>query len=540
MINKLRDIISEYPDKNNYLRIIKSKHADLYQWLLLQMPEINDLNERIYNLINTAPACENGNIRKFLSYKKGYGYCGRAETCKCLQEKCGTTSVKITDPAVRAARTEKIKKTKLKLYGSETYTNRDKAKETLLKNYGVSNPMFSSTVKAKLSNTVLEKYGVSNVGSLSSSIEKAKSTSIERYGNWISKTDRYKELRKGSVIEKYPSRAILYDSSLLTEYATEYTPSQLADILGYSNSSNLVQTLKTNNIPYKKTDSISRWEYDIYGFIRGIYTGTISQGNRTVLSGKEIDIYLPEINVAFECNGSYWHTELHGKDSTYHLQKTTECAKMGIRLVHLWEHEYKSSPGIIRSMIQNILQVSERCYARKLKVVKVNTVDESAFLDNNHIQGYIPSKVCLGICNDTNELLSIMSFGNSRYSSRYQWELLRFCNKTGITVVGGAGKLFRYFLQTYTPASIVSYCHKDKFTGEIYNRLGFVYSHTSLPAYYYTKDYITFENRVKYQKHKLSSILPIFDPSLTEWENMKNNGYDRIWDCGNDVWVWNR
>ena len=46
--------------------------------------------------------------------------------------------------------------------------------------------------------------------------------------------------------------------------------------------------------------------------------------------------------------------------------------------------------------------------------------------------------------------------------------------------------------------------------------------------------------RIKYQKHKLPRLLNNFDPDLTEWENMKNNGFDRIWDCGNDVWVWNR
>jgi len=43
--------------------------------------------------------------------------------------------------------------------------------------------------------------------------------------------------------------------------------------------------------------------------------------------------------------------------------------------------------------------------------------------------------------------------------------------------------------------------------------------------------------RQKYQKHKIKDILPIFDEALTEWENMKNNGYDRFWDCGNLVFT---
>lgn len=74
-------------------------------------------------------------------------------------------------------------------------------------------------------------------------------------------------------------------------------------------------------------------------------------------------------------------------------------------------------------------------------------------------------------------------------------------------------------------------------TGALYERLGFVYSHSTKPAYHYTKDYLRFENRVAYQKHKLKDKLEIFDPLLTEWQNMQANGYDRIWDCGNDVWT---
>ena len=42
-------------------------------------------------------------------------------------------------------------------------------------------------------------------------------------------------------------------------------------------------------------------------------------------------------------------------------------------------------------------------------------------------------------------------------------------------------------------------------------------------------------SRIQFQKHKLKDKLETFDPNITEWENMKANGYDRIWDCGNMV-----
>jgi hypothetical protein len=50
--------------------------------------------------------------------------------------------------------------------------------------------------------------------------------------------------------------------------------------------------------------------------------------------------------------------------------------------------------------------------------------------------------------------------------------------------------------------------------------------------------FIIYINFINYQKHKLDKILSNFDPKLTEWENMQNAGYDRVWDCGNYVFSW--
>jgi uncharacterized protein YtpQ (UPF0354 family) len=109
------------------------------------------------------------------------------------------------------------------------------------------------------------------------------------------------------------------------------------------------------------------------------------------------------------------------------------------------------------------------------------------------------------------------------------------------TVVGGASKLLRAFIKEHPPKPIVSYSDRRWNTGGVYKQLGFEYSHTSAPNYFYFDtmgDTEKLLSRHNFQKHKLSSKLEIFDPSLTEWENMRMNGYDRIWDCGNDVFVY--
>jgi hypothetical protein len=129
-----------------------------------------------------------------------------------------------------------------------------------------------------------------------------------------------------------------------------------------------------------------------------------------------------------------------------------------------------------------------------------------------------------------------MNFGKPRFNKKYDWELLRYCTKKYTTVVGGASRLFDFFKRNYA-GSIISYCDLRYSTGQLYQLLKMKLLHQSAPNYFYTKDCIVLESRNKYQKHKLVKLLSNFDPNLTEAQNMFNNGYRRIWDCGNLVYV---
>ena len=253
--------------------------------------------------------------------------------------------------------------------------------------------------------------------------------------------------------------------------------------------------------------------------------------------GFEIDLYMPDKSVGIEFNGSYWHSELQGKkDSTYHTSKTALCKEQNIQLIHIWEHDWNIAQALVKSRILAKLGVSERIYARKCVVKEINSSDANMFMDENHIQRACPASVRFGLFYK-DKIVAAMTFGKPRYSDKYNFELLRYCSTKGFTVTGGASKLFAKFKSEHQSCAIISYSDRMWNTGALYERLGFVYSHSTKPAYHYTKDYLRFENRVAYQKHKLKDKLEIFDPLLTEWQNMQANGYDRIWDCGNDVWT---
>jgi very-short-patch-repair endonuclease len=256
---------------------------------------------------------------------------------------------------------------------------------------------------------------------------------------------------------------------------------------------------------------------------------------RNIISPLELDIWIPSRNLAVEVNGIYWHSELNGKDKKYHITKTEECEKKGIRLLQFWDSEINQKWDIISSMILIRLGVyQKKIGGRECQIIKVTQQQEKNFLNRNHLQGYVPSTICFGL-EYKNELISLISFGKSRFNKKIEWELLRFCNKLNTIVIGGATKLFNHKPE----GSIVSYADIRYSQGNLYRELGFIESLKTSPAYYYTKDYQLLENRMKYQKHKLPKLLETFNSSLTEWENMQLNGFDRVWDCGNMVWLYN-
>jgi hypothetical protein len=281
---------------------------------------------------------------------------------------------------------------------------------------------------------------------------------------------------------------------------------------------------------YPKYTSIP--EFEIIEFLSSIGDYTVLKNNRKTLNGKELDIYLPDEKLAIEFNGLYWHSEQNGKDRNYHLNKTKLCEEKGINLIHIFEDEWYYKKDIIKSIIKNKLRSpDERIYARNCLFSEINnSSEEREFLEKNHIQGYVPSSKSFGLYFNK-ELVSIMTFGKSRFEEDV-FEMYRFANKLNYSIIGAASKLFKN--SGLNKEKMVSYCDKRLFSGGVYFKLGFEKSSETQPNYYYlNSNYNNRYNRINFQKHKLKNKLESFDENLTEYENMINNGYDRIWDCGN-------
>ena len=215
--------------------------------------------------------------------------------------------------------------------------------------------------------------------------------------------------------------------------------------------------------------------------------------------------------------------------------------EQGYQLFHIqsihWNNPIKKE--IWKSIINNKLFNSYKIYARKLKIIDLSNHKTfvKKFLNENHLQGSCGYKIAYGLCNEKNEVYSIMTFGKSRFDKNIEYELLRFCNLKNTSVIGGANKLLKHFERTIKPRSLISYANRDWSQGNLYETLGFEYSHTSKPNYFYIDMNEKIINRMSAQKHKLKNLLnENFDENLSERDNMINNGYRIYYDTGNLVY----
>lgn len=286
---------------------------------------------------------------------------------------------------------------------------------------------------------------------------------------------------------------------------------------------------------------LSHAEDEIYDIlVSKLGNENIKKNDRKAI-GLELDLYIPNMKFAIEFNGLRWHSELFKKDKNYHLNKLEKCQKNGIRLIQVFEDEWISNKKIVISKILRALGIDNdlpRVYARKSVVREISSVECEKFLKENHIQGFVKSKIHLGIFVD-DELFGVMSFKDYKNGL---WELTRFATNIDYICVGFGGKLFKYFVKTFKPNEVKSFADR-RWTvdgnNNLYVKLGFKLDEVLKPNYTYTNGHGKRFHKFGFRKSVLHKRynLPM---SMTETEMTTALGYDRIWDCGLFKYVWRK
>jgi len=283
--------------------------------------------------------------------------------------------------------------------------------------------------------------------------------------------------------------------------------------------------------------------------------------NPNVKSQKRLDIYSSKNKFCIEFDGLMYHSFGISDHSIFNnpiidvnvnKQRMVDLNKKDIQLFRVFDIEWLNpiKRNIWISMLKSKLNKTTKIYARNCEIGYVSVKDSKEFLTNNHMQGYVPGLIKLGLYHNfqgENKLVSLMTFGKTIRSNNSP-ELIRFCNLINTTVIGGASKLLNFFEKVYKPTKILSYANQRWSQGKLYETLGFENTHDTSPSYsYFKSDYdrtglifhrstFTKSNIKKYFNENKFDI-KTFDENLTETQNMFNNGYRKIYDCGNKVYV---
>lgn len=361
--------------------------------------------------------------------------------------------------------------------------------------------------RLKFSNRMSEWYNNLSDDVKISRVKKGIQTKIDKYGVRY-QSDNYKKHRNKIVETNMEKYGVPY--YCMTE--------KCRSALG-GNASNSKPNLKfkalleSNGIEFSREFHLENFSYDF------------KVGNTLI-----------EINPTATHN-STWSPFGDPLDMNYHLDKKKCAVRNGFNLICVWDWDdlYK---------VISIIAQKEKIFARKCCIKELEDVDD--FLNSYHLQGSCKGQsIKIGLFyND--ELVEVMTFGKPRYNKNYEYELLRLCTKSNVEVIGGSSKIFNYFLKTYKPESIISYCDDSKFTGNIYSILGFVKGKEAIPSLHWynptSRSHITDNLLRKQGFDRLVGryIGESFGKNTDNSELMIEHGFVEIYDCGQSSYIYKK
>ena len=396
---------------------------------------------------------------------------------------------------------EKIKQTNLNRYGVDNPSKSEVIKQRIVesnrKNLGVDYPMQSEDVMAKTRATSLDKYGTEYPNQSDIVKGKIESTTIKHYGvSRVCKLDEFKQKMVDTNRERYgvDYTCLIYSGKLK---GNDSKPNR-----------DFAELLDTNNINYEREFLLEKYSYDF------------KVGNTLI-----------EINPTATHNTHFNPYGDNRIDSKYHLEKS-KCAKEhGYSVIHIFDWDDKNK-------IINLLK--DRCtvYARKCDIREVSVDDTDSYLNAYHLQDTCKGQnIRLGLYCD-GILVSLMTFGKSRFNKKCEYELLRYCSH--YNVIGGANRLFKYFVDNYKPKSIVSYCDTSRFSGKVYDDLGFTLVKRNKPRKHWYS--------MKEKRHITDGLLlsqgydRLFKENhgkgTSNEELILSRGYLPVYDCGQSTYIW--
>lgn len=427
--------------------------------------------------------------------------CREASKKQHLMQKYGVDNV---------SKLDKVKKKISQANSSEAV--KDKRKTTCLQKYGVDNPAKSEEVKDRIKTVFLEKYGETNAMKIqkfkekfdwNSVVSKRKNTMIAKYG--VDYSFDIPEVKERFVAHNVEKFGVPY--YVMTK---EYRNPSTSNVISKTNLS-FSKLLSANGIKHQLEFPVGNKVYDVW---------------------VEDSKILIEIDPTYTHNSFGNHWNKGGLSPSYHVDKSRNALDHGYHCIHIFDWDN------VEKVIEIVNQKDSVIYGRQCTLAEIDDYRTKEFETTYHLQGYCRGQtIKIGLHKD-GELVEMMTFGQPRYNKKYDWELLRLCTKSNIKVIGGASRLFSYFIKQYNPASIISYCDKSKFEGTVYTKLGMKLNHSTNPAKIWSLGDMKITDNLLRQRGYDQLFNTNFGKGVSNEELMLENGWLPVYDCGQDVYVW--
>lgn len=275
---------------------------------------------------------------------------------------------------------------------------------------------------------------------------------------------------------------------------------------------------------------------------------TVLRNQRGLLAERrlELDLWIPELNTAIEFNGLYWHSEPGGFDQHRHAIKLQACRDAGVRLIAVWEDDWRDRPEIVLRGLAHKLNASgqlpavlptapiwPKTGARALKVASVDTPAAKAFLDAHHIQGDATAGLRLALVDSSDAIRALLAVKSRGRSEPGTFEITRYA--TAGTIPGGFTKLMKHAERALGEGlrKWVTFADLAISDGSLYENSGFAADAVLPPDYAYLVANTRREHKSNYRLQRFRTDPGLhFDEHLTEAELARVNNLDRIWDYG--------
>lgn len=226
-------------------------------------------------------------------------------------------------------------------------------KNILLSKFGVDNPSKIKNVNNLRKKYFKEKFGVDNPSKNKIIINKIRRHHLEKYYN--EKLIPYlKQVNLKPLFDKDNYFGTKKDKIKGTVYYYYFNC-----LICHNNFKTYLSDGHKPICPFcNKINNTSKGERELIDFVYKNYNGKIETKNQKLLTGKlELDIFLPDLNLAIEYNGQYWHKLREKQFPGYHKLKAKLCKEKNIKLINIsdknWTHFKEKTKIKILTKIKN-------------------------------------------------------------------------------------------------------------------------------------------------------------------------------------------